>query len=188
MTEINIILDTNFEEKANNDIIINDKYIFYENLNKELHIESYNTYNQNKISYNDILLDLIDNDNFLEQINNINNTESSIKKIIIKKILEHINPIIDYNSINTIDSLDSNTKKNIIIDKNSISLNYIIESKFIKNNKNKHLFAYIIPNNTNFLVKGLFDNNKLYNIIPYKYNPYKFYFNNKRPSSPFFIT
>lgn len=179
MTEINIILDTNFEEKANNDIIINDKYIFYENLNKELHIESYNTYNQNKISYNDTLLDLIDNDNFLEQINNINNTESSIKKIIIKKILEHINPIIDYNSINTIDSLDSNTKKNIIIDKNSISLNYIIESKFIKNNKNKHLFAYIIPNNTNFLVKGLFDNNKLYNIIPYKYNPYKFYFNNK---------
>ena len=178
MTEINIILDTNFEEKANNDIIINDKYIFYENLNKELHIDLFNTYNQNKISYNDTLLDLIDNDNFLEQLSNINNTESSIKKIIIKKILEHINPIIDYSSINTIENLDLK-KKNIIIDKNSISLNYIIDSKFIKNNKNKSLFSYIIPSNTNFLVRGLFDNNKLYNIIPYKYNPYKYYFNNK---------
>ena len=49
-------------------LIINDKYIFYENLNKELHINLYNTYNQNKISYNDTLLDLIDNDNFLERV------------------------------------------------------------------------------------------------------------------------
>ena len=139
MTEINIILDTDFNEKANNDIIINDKYIFYENLNKELHINLYNTYNQNKISYNDTLLDLIDNDNFLEQISNINNTDSSIKKFIIKKILEHINPIIDYNNINTIDIFDIK-KKNIIVDKNSISLNYNIDSKFFKNNKNKSLF------------------------------------------------
>ena len=45
MTEINIILDTDFEEDLNKDIAINDKLIFYQNLDQKLHIYLYNDYN-----------------------------------------------------------------------------------------------------------------------------------------------
>lgn len=133
MTEINIILDIDYGEKHDKDIIINDKYILYESLNKELHIDLYNTYNQNKINLNNTLIDLIDNDNYLDYSSDINNYESNIKKIIIKKILDHVNPIIDYNNVNS--NIDINGK-NIIIDKNSISLNYPILSKYVIKKRN----------------------------------------------------
>jgi hypothetical protein len=179
MTEINIILDIDFDEKINKDIQINDKYILFDSLNKELHIDLYNTYSQNKINYNDTLLDLINNDNYLEQINDINNCESDIKKIIIKKILEHVNPIIDSNDMTSLNYKLDYKNKNIIIDKNSISLNYPIISKYFKNSKKSNLNPYIIPANNNILVKGLFDTKDLYNHIPYKFNNFKYYFNDK---------
>mgnify|MGYP003920178877 CR=1 FL=1 len=81
MTEINIILDTDFEEDLNKDIAINAKLIFYQNLDQKLHIYLYNDYNIDKIDYNGILLDLIDNDNYLEQFQEININNIQINAI-----------------------------------------------------------------------------------------------------------
>lgn len=175
MTEINILLDTDFEEDLNKDIAINDKLIFYQNLDQKIHIYLYNDYNTDKVDYNGILLDLIDNDNYLEQLNELEIDKIQIKKLLLKKILEHINPIIDFNNINQVNFLQ---KKKIILDKNSITLNYPIDSKYIINKK-KEFKKYIIPANNNFLIKGLYNNRKIFINVPYKINNFKYFYINK---------
>jgi hypothetical protein len=103
MTEINIILNSNFEEiNKNIEVIKNDKIIFYDdinrtfNLNKHIGISNISNY---KINYYQIMNDLIYNDDILEYYDSIDKLDTDIKKIVIKKILEFSNPIISRNNI-----------------------------------------------------------------------------------------
>ncbi len=108
MAEINIILDTNFEELSET-TKKNDKELLYEELNKDFNIYLLNSYNKFKIPYNQILLDFLFNDNYLDYINDLYNIENTnIKNVILKKVLTFYNPIIK----NIID-----IKKNTIINK-----------------------------------------------------------------------
>lgn len=154
MTEINIILNTDFEE-IDNQILKNDKELFYETLNNDFNIYKFNTanINYNNIPYNQIINDFLYNDNYLEYNNELNNTNSNIKKIILKKIFTFFNPIIK-KLINP---------SNNVIDKNSVNLNFSIESK-----KNK------IKKNQYFILNGLYNNKNYNNNLPYTLDEYKF--------------
>ena len=94
MTEINIILDTNFQDLS--DITLkNDKELFYELLEQDFNIYTFNSYSKYKIEYNQILHDLLENDNYLDYENELFNIHSiNIKKLIIKRLFSFFNPII----------------------------------------------------------------------------------------------
>lgn len=163
MTEINIILDTNFEE-TNDNTKKNDKEIFYELLDKDLGIYNLNSYNKYKIPYNQILEDLLFNDNYLDYENEISNISSiNIKKLLLKKILTYYNPI-----IKTI----INTKKSKIIDKNAINLNFSIDGKIVSQ-ENKYI-SMRLSSNTYFTLHGIYNNNNLHSNLPYKSDNYKY--------------
>ena len=123
MTEINIILDTNFQELSET-TIKNDKELFYELLDKDFNIYDLNNYSKYKIPYNQILTNLLSNDNYLDYENELMNISSSnITKLILKKLLIFYNPIIK-NIINI--------KESKIIDKSALTINFAII--FINNN------------------------------------------------------
>ena len=94
MTEINIILDTNFEELSET-TLKNDKELFYELLNQDFDIYALNNYSKYRIPYNQLLNDLLFNDNYLDYEKDLYNIDSiNIKKLILKKVLIFFNPII----------------------------------------------------------------------------------------------
>ena len=64
--------------------------------------------------------------------------------------------------------------KNIIIEKNKITLNYPIQSKYISNTKGKKelLKSYIIPPLNHFNISGLYNTHLNLN-IPFKFNQFK---------------
>jgi hypothetical protein len=175
MTDINIILDTDFNIDSN--ISQNDKEIFYEQLNKELNIYKYNTYSNYKIEYNKIIEDFLYNDNYLEYESNLLNINSDIKTLLLKKLLTFYTPIINIdNFINLLklyNSIQSNKdSKKIIIDRNNINLNYPISAIFKIGNK--EIIKSIISLNTSFLINGLYNTNNYNNNLPYNLNKYKF--------------
>ncbi len=174
MNEINIILNTNIEEFDSN-ILKNDKQILFESLNRDLHLV-HDKYKNDLKSYK--LLDYIYMDDFLEfyndlYINKMNETMLS-KKVILKKLFEFSYPIIDINNI--FKGNQTNKYNNsFIVDKDKFTLNYPIDSKYIISNSQKE---YIIPPLNNFNVKGIFNKNKLYYNVPYKYNQFSIEINN----------
>lgn len=171
MTEINIILDTDFKD-IDKEIQKNDKEIFYEELNKELGIYKYNSYNFYKILYNNILEDFIHNDNFLDYEKEINDIDTDIKKILIKKLLIYFNPIFKFK--NYTDNI-INKNKNIIIDRNSILLNYPIKSKFLDKHGRKN---NIIIKSNSITIDGLYNEKYYNNNLPYSLNNFKYITNN----------
>ena len=153
MAEINIILDTNFEELSET-TKKNDKELLYEELNKDFNIYLLNSYNKFKIPYNQILLDFLFNDNYLDYINDLYNIENTnIKNVILKKVLTFYNPIIK----NIID-----IKKNTIINKLAINLNYPIDCKILTN-KNKYINRRLAAN-TYFVIQGLYNVSNRFNL------------------------
>jgi len=188
MNEINIILDSNIELDDSLITIKNDKKILFNKINTTLNLlnlDSSLKNNDNLIDYK--LLDLIYIDDFVEFLeelelnqsnkqDNLENNTTFSKKTIIKKILDFYNPIIDENNrINPILKLD---KKKIIIDKNQITLNYIINSKYInKKLSTLDLKNYIIPALNHFTILGVY-NDKLHFNIPYKLNDISLELNN----------
>jgi hypothetical protein len=188
MNEINIILDSNIELDDSLITIKNDKKILFNKINTTLNLlnlDSSLKNNDNLIDYK--LLDLIYIDDFVEFLeelelnqsnkqDNLENNTNFSKKTIIKKILDFYNPIIDENNrINPILKLD---KKKIIIDKNQITLNYIINSKYInKKLSTLDLKNYIIPALNHFTILGVY-NDKLHFNIPYKLNDISLELNN----------
>jgi hypothetical protein len=212
MNEINIILSSEIGDERDKTLLKNDKTVLFEKINNELHIVDFNkktsNYIGNKIdliSYK--LLDFIQNDNFLDFLNeldlsvgNLNNNsfEDAIleklndkgketifsKKIIIKKLLEFIQPIINKNDlVNSIKVIKQNYKtpksiindNNIIIDKNKLTLNFPIESKYISSSKKKKitLKSYTTPPLNYFDILGLYNNNRINLNIPYKFNQFR---------------
>lgn len=212
MNEINIILSSEIGDERDKSVLKNDKTILFEKINNDLHIVDFskktNNYIGNKldlVSYK--LLDFIQNDNFLDFLNeldlsigdlNTNSFEESIleklndkgkesifsKKIIIKKLLEFIQPIINKNDlVNSIKNTKQNHKfpssiineKNIIIDKNKLTLNFPIQSKYISSPKKKKILlkSYTIPPLNYFDIEGLYQNNTLNLNIPYKFNQFR---------------
>ena len=146
MTEINIILDTNFEELSET-TLKNDKELFYELLNQDFDIYTLNNYSKYRIPYNQLLNDLLLNDNYLDYEKDLYNIDSiNIKKLILKKVLIFFNPI-----IKTI--LD--VKKTSIIDKLAVNLNYPINVKILS--KEKKLINRKLPANSYFLINGLYN-------------------------------
>ena len=126
MNEINIILDSNIELDDSLVTIKNDKKILFNKLNTTLNIlnlDSSLKNNDNLIDFK--LLDIIYLDNFIEFLSeldltnfdksdNINddikkksdNNSIFSKKVIIKKLLDFFNPIIDDNyKINSLHKL-----------------------------------------------------------------------------------
>jgi hypothetical protein len=188
MNEINIILDSNIELDDSLITIKNDKKILFNKINTTLNLlnlDSSLKNNDNLIDYK--LLDIIYIDDFVEFLeeleltqsnkqDNLENNTTFSKKTIIKKILDFYNPIIDEsNRINPILKLD---KKKIIIDKNQITLNYRINSKYInKKLSTLDLKNYIIPALNHFTILGLY-NDKLHFNIPYKLNDISLELNN----------
>ncbi len=181
MTEINIILDTHIENTE--EIIKNDKEIFYEKLNEELNLYKYNSYNNYKLDYNQIKEDFLYNDNYIDYENEILNLNIDIKKILFKKLLIFYNPIITQKESGTntilkifdIKKYETNNtikKKNLIVNVNNISLNYPIEIKYLTKSK---LIDRIINTNYNFEIGGLYlKKSKYRNNLNYKLNNYKF--------------
>lgn len=166
MTEINIILDTNFEELSET-TLKNDKEFFYETLNTEFDIYKLNNYNKYQIPYNQILNDLLYNDNYLDYEKDLYNIETiNIKKLILKKILTFFNPIIK----NIID-----TKKSSIIDKLAINVNYPLNVKIISSQAkhNKQLINRKLSANTYFLINGLYNLQNSSN-LPFKLDNFKY--------------
>lgn len=162
--EINIILNTDFENNDKN-TIKNDKELYFEELDNEFNLYKYNSYNKYNINYNQIKDDLLYNDIYIDFINEIEDINIDIKKILLKKILIFFNPIINENDLLTIDT-------KLIVKANSISLNYPIEFKKIK--KNKQLIKNILNANFSLVLSGLY-NKKIYNNnLSYKLNNYKF--------------
>lgn len=164
MTEINIILDTNFEELSET-TLKNDKELFYEVLNQDFDIYSLNTYSKYKIPYNQLLNDLLFNDNYLDYENDLIGINGiNIKKLILKKLLIFFNPIIK----NTID-----IKKFSIIDKLALNLNYPIDSKILT--KEKKIINRRLSPNEYFLLHGLFNSKSFINSnLPFKLDNYKY--------------
>lgn len=164
MTEINIILDTKFEELSET-TLKNDKEFFYENLNQDFDIYTLNKYSKYIIPYNQILNDLLINDDYLDYENELFNIDNiNIKKLILKKVLIFYNPIIK----KTID-----IKKTNIIDKFAINLNYPINAKILSK-KNKNLTRRISPESY-FLIHGFYNSNILSNSnLPFKLNKFKY--------------
>jgi hypothetical protein len=155
MTEINIILNTDFQD-TNNKILKNDKELFYETINNEFNIYKFNNYSKYIIPYNQIINDFLFNDNYLDYEIELQNINSNIKKFIIKKIFIFFNPI-----IKNIIKINKN-----IIDKDSIYLSYPIDSK---SNTNIRL-----KKNQYFLLNGIYNKNKYNNNLPYNLDEYKF--------------
>lgn len=165
MTEINIILNTQFEN-LDEEITKNDKELYFEELNNELQLYKYNSYNKYNIEYNQIKEDFLYNDNLIDYINEIENINIDIKKLLIKKLLIFFNPII------LEDELKNNQSK-LIIKANSISVNYPINSKVILT-KSKKLINRIINSNFQIIINGLFNLKYYNNNLSYKLNNYKF--------------
>jgi len=172
MTEINIILDTDFN--VDNEISKNDKEIFYEQLSNNFNLYKYNSYSNYNIEYNQIIEDFLYNDNYLEYTSNLININGDIKSLILKKILIFYNPLIKLNNFSDLNKLFNKSKKvkNIIVSRDNITLNYAINNKFIINNKD--LLYSIISANTSFLVNGLYNLNKYNNNLPYNLNNFKY--------------
>lgn len=175
MTELNIILDTEFEN-LDQEIKKNDKEIFYEQLNKELNLYKYNSYSNYKIEFNKIVEDFLYNDNFLEDNDELYNLNIDIKKILIKKLLYFYNPIIKIDTLVN-KFLKESKKDKVIIDRNSITLNYPINVLYLL--KNKKYVKGILSPNYNILIDGLFNNKSLkyynnYSNLPYKLDTYKY--------------
>lgn len=164
MTEINIILDTNFQDLS--DITLkNDKELFYELLEQDLNIYTFNSYSKYKIEYNQILHDLLENDNYLDYENELFNIHSiNIKKLIIKRLFSFFNPII---------KKKIKIEKTNIIDKDAINLNFPIDYKS-KSNENKILINQRLQANMYFLLFGIFNKSILQSNLPYKLDNYKF--------------
>jgi len=199
MNEINIILDSNIELDDSLITLKNDKEILFNKINKTLNLlnlDSSLLSNEELIQFK--LLDILYNDNYIDflsdiditYLDNTNNFENDIlnklnyrdknsvfsKKIIIKKILDFFNPIIDVNDIKD-NSLHLNKNK-LIINKNDITLNYNIEAKYInKKVKSLELKNYNIPKLNSFSIHGLY-NNKIQFNIPYMLNEFSLEFNN----------
>lgn len=96
------------------------------------------------------------------------------KKILIKKLLELLNPI-----INEDNRLNNTVKSNYIIDKNQISLNFPIKAKYINpKSKNKELNNYIIPSVNYFNVVGIYNEQVPNFNIPYILNEFNLELNN----------
>lgn len=173
MTELNIILDTEFEN-LDQEVKKNDKEIFYEQLNKDLNLYKYNSYSNYKIEFNKIVEDFLYSDSFLEDNNELYNLNIDIKKLIIKKLLYFYNPIIKINTLVN-KFLKESKKDKIIVDRNSITLNYPINALYLLKNK-KYIKGIIVPN-TNILVDGLFNyNNSInYSNLPYSLDKYKYH-------------
>lgn len=166
MTEINIILDTNFQELSET-TIKNDKELFYELLDKDFNIYDLNNYSKYKIPYNQILTNLLSNDNYLDYENELMNISSSnITKLILKKLLIFYNPIIK-NIINI--------KESKIIDKSALTINFAIDGKI--ETKNKKTINQRISPNSYFIIHGLYNNLMIKSKLPYKLDHYK-YINN----------
>jgi len=189
MNEINIILDSDLELNDNLSTLKNDKKILFEKVNKHMNI-----LNINKNSYasdeliNSKLDDLLYLDNYIDfitdidltSLNTTNNFENDVinklenkssfsKKIIIKKMLELIHPIIEDSNINNVDI----NKKSTIVNKSQIMLNYPIESKYINPKLHiKELKTYIIPALNYFNVVGLYNNENLSFNLPYTLNEF----------------
>lgn len=189
MNEINIILDSNIELDDSLITIKNDKKILFNKINSTLNIlnlDSSLKNNDNLIEYK--LSDIIYLDNYVEflaELENINQDSNEVvkksdstfsKKVIIKKLLEFLNPIIDENNI--LNVIHKSDKKKIIIDKNQILLNYKINAKYInKKISTLDLKNYIIPVLNHFNILGLY-NNKIQYLIPYKLNEFSLELNN----------
>ena len=189
MNEINIILDSNIELDDSLITIKNDKKILFNKINSTLNIlnlDSSLKNNDNLIEYK--LSDIIYLDNYVEflaELENINQDSNEVvkksdstfsKKVIIKKLLEFLNPIIDDNNI--LNVIHKSDKKKIIIDKNQILLNYKINAKYInKKISTLDLKNYIIPVLNHFNILGLY-NNKIQYLIPYKLNEFSLELNN----------
>lgn len=103
----------------------------------------------------------------------INHDDSILsKKIIIKKILEFIFPIIDKKDLESHKvTLDLNKKKNNIIDIKKLTLNYSLRSKYVSN---KDIKTYTIPAFEEFTIHGLFNEKNVGINVPYKYNKFKY--------------
>jgi hypothetical protein len=189
MNEINIILDSNIELDDSLITIKNDKKILFNKINSTLNIlnlDSSLKNNDNLIEYK--LSDIIYLDNYVEflaELENINQDSNEVvkksdsifsKKVIIKKLLEFLNPIIDENNI--LNVIHKSDKKKIIIDKNQILLNYKINAKYInKKISTLDLKNYIIPVLNHFNILGLY-NDKMQYLIPYKLNEFSLELNN----------
>lgn len=199
MNEINIILDSNIELDDSLITLKNDKEILFSKINKTLNLLNLDSsllsneeliqfklldilYNDNYIDFlSDLDITYLDNNNnfendVLNKLNNKDKTSVFSKKIIIKKILDFFNPIIDFDDIKDI-TLNVNKNK-LIVNKNDITLNYNIEAKYInKKVKSSELKNYNIPKLNTFSVYGLYNNKIKYN-IPYVLNEFSLEFNN----------
>jgi len=201
MNEINIILDSNIEFDESLSVLKNDKKILFKDINTHMNILNFNknTYASNELissklddllyldNYIDFISDLdITKDNTTESFENDvlhkldNKSKDSIfsKKIIIKKMLELINPIIDdVDRISTVNAINTN-KSAKIVNKNNLILNYPITSKYINPKLNiKELRTYIIPALNYFNIIGLYNNNIRFN-VPYTLNEFSLELNN----------
>ena len=231
MNEINIILSSEIGDERDKSFLKNDKTILFEKINNELHILDFSKKIHIENNYIDLisykLLSFIENDDYIDLINNLDlSTGTSLenksfeeyilekiddkgkesifaKKIIIKKLLEFIQPIINKNDLNnSIKNINQKgisgyvdkkniskgnilitnlaqrnlDKNNIIIDKNKITLNFPIYSKYItKINNNKTLFKdYVIPSFNYFDIFGLYNNNNLNLNVPYSFNQFRY--------------
>ena len=175
MTEINIILNTQFQN-IDDEVLKNDKEIFYEELNRELNLYKYNSYKNYRIEYNQIVNDFIFNDNYLEYQTNLHDINIDIKKLLIKKLLIFLNPIINNNNLKYSDIFDnfkSSKKKDIIVEYNSIILNYPLDIKIFLE-KNKKFIKRRANANFNLLLSGFYNNKRYNNNLSYKLNNYKF--------------
>ncbi len=161
MTDINIILDTDFTNTSNESQT--DTELFYELLNNDFDIYKLNSYSKYIVEYNQILIDLLENDNYINYENNLSQIDDiNIKKLILKKIFIFFNP--------KLENIIVVNKKNNVINSEAISLNYSLLTKYSNYNK-------IVPANTYFLINGFF-NKKYLNInLPYQFNQYKYYQN-----------
>lgn len=199
MNEINIILDSNLESDESLSTSKNDKKILFENINKHMNILNINKniYNRDDL-INSKLDDLIYLDSYIDfisdldltSINYTSNFENDVlhkldakehnsvfsKKIIIKKMLELMQPIIEESDISNIST--NINKQNIIVNKNQIMLNYPIYSKYINPSLNiKELKTYIVPALNYFNLVGLYNNDVTYN-VPYILNEFSLQVNN----------
>lgn len=172
MTEINIILNTDFQE-TDTKLLKNDKELFYETINNDFNIYKLNSYSKFIIPHNQILNDFLSNDNYLDYESELYNVNSNIKKLILKKILIFFNPLIQ----KIIKVKNNINKSNIIIDKDSLYLNYPIEYQSntdnklnnIKNNQER-----LLPKNQYFLLNGIYNKKKYNNNLPYNLDEYKY--------------
>jgi len=176
MTEINIILDTDFNVDSSSTFNINDKEIFYEDLSRDLNLYQYNSYSNYKIEYNQIVENFLFNDNYLDYEKELENINIDIKKLLLKKLLIFFNPIVNIKNLSQLREknqlFDSPKKKNIIVDRNNILLNYAIYIVYLIN-KIKYS-KYKLSHNTNILLNGLINSKYYNNNLPYSLNNFKY--------------